>query len=444
MALIKQLAHNDKPVRDAAMNALGTFLRSKRSDDYDIDDELALDCLKLWKGLFYGMWMSDKLPVQLELAQAMAELVHLFPEHRLFLAWAKAFFQTIQREWYRIDKYRLDKYYSLIRKNLHEMFVYLNNAMWEKELVLEFLKIIEMEAITQKKSTGLRYHMAQIYLEEFAKSSGETVNVDSFQTMMGPYYDLIANSTDEVYLRRVKEGVFDRIANCEIFFMETPESFDESSDGNIRFLQISLAAVADFVWTIASSSDSCRQSNRRSLYDLHKQLKKTMKYCGRAYQVTMQVKTTDREETERWESHSSKVYGENTEIEKTSAKGKRKRAILASSDSARDDASNTEELGTGETDIHPEEEVTLHKKKKKKKKKTKKQKAQLLSKVPPRAEDKVEESSPKRGRASRRVVFAEKNLSKGYKASIRDLRDKRRLRGSSAERPPKRGSGILK
>ena len=444
MGLIKQLAHNDKPVRDKAMNALSNFLRAKCSDDYDEDEELMLDCLKLWKGLFYGMWMSDKLPVQLELAQAMAELVHLFPEHRLFLAWTKAFFQTIQREWYRIDKYRLDKYYSLVRKNLHEMFVYLDNTHWERELVQDFLSTLEEEAITQRKSTGLRYHMAQIYLEEFAKSSGKSVAPEAFQSVMGPFYNRIANSTDEVYLRRIQEGIFDRMTNCEIFFKETPGSFDEESGGDLQFAEVSLAVIADFVWGIASTPGSCRDRNRKDLYDLHKRLKKTMKFCGRSYQVTMQVQTTDPEESKRWEKHGTKVLGAKAVVESSDdgASGKRKRSSKKSATATEGPGHDDDEIGLGGEDSKAEEEGTVKKKRKKKKKK----KVQLLSEVAPRksSEDGQEKPSRRVGRPPRRVVFAKKNLSKGYKASIRDLRDKRRLRGSSAERPSKRGSGILK
>ena len=53
-------------------------------------------------------------------------------------------------------------------------------------------------------------------------------------------------------------------------------------------------------------------------------------------------------------------------------------------------------------------------------------------------------TSDRKGRSpTRRVQFAAKNESKKYKASIRDLRSKGRLRGSSAERVAKRG-GVLK
>jgi hypothetical protein len=37
------------------------------------------DLMKLWKGLFYCFWMSDKQPIQQELAERMSELVATLP-----------------------------------------------------------------------------------------------------------------------------------------------------------------------------------------------------------------------------------------------------------------------------------------------------------------------------------------------------------------------------
>lgn len=81
----------DKRVRDKALASVRLWLKTHRTSS-------ELDLLKLWKALFYcthvccmaryisaciadtfvgstGMWMSDKVPVQQELAQQLAELV---------------------------------------------------------------------------------------------------------------------------------------------------------------------------------------------------------------------------------------------------------------------------------------------------------------------------------------------------------------------------------
>ena len=65
LGLVKKLAHNEKHERDEAVETLNTFLCGKRAEEYEdqVDGQLLLDFLKLWKGLFYGMWMSDKVRI---------------------------------------------------------------------------------------------------------------------------------------------------------------------------------------------------------------------------------------------------------------------------------------------------------------------------------------------------------------------------------------------
>ena len=58
--------HTDKRVRDRCVKGLRAWLSGRASSDQQLSD---LDVMKLWKGLWYCMWMSDKAPVQQELAR---------------------------------------------------------------------------------------------------------------------------------------------------------------------------------------------------------------------------------------------------------------------------------------------------------------------------------------------------------------------------------------
>ncbi|KAK8374898.1 hypothetical protein O3P69_010132, partial [Scylla paramamosain] len=57
----QRLADNEKKVRDRALKKLRKYLRLKSSNGPAISRE---DALKLWKGLFYCMYMADKPLVQ--------------------------------------------------------------------------------------------------------------------------------------------------------------------------------------------------------------------------------------------------------------------------------------------------------------------------------------------------------------------------------------------
>jgi ribosomal RNA-processing protein 1 len=61
---------------------------------------------KLWRGLYYAMWMSDKTPIQQELAHNLAKLVHAFSSSEMVFVFQRAFWSILQREWQGLDRLR--------------------------------------------------------------------------------------------------------------------------------------------------------------------------------------------------------------------------------------------------------------------------------------------------------------------------------------------------
>ena len=95
---LKKLAANDKRTRDQAVESLRTYLSSGRKFE-------PVELLKLWKGLFYCMWMSDRPLTQQRLAIDLAGLVDVLrPE--IVVPWLDAFWKTMAREWNGIDVLR--------------------------------------------------------------------------------------------------------------------------------------------------------------------------------------------------------------------------------------------------------------------------------------------------------------------------------------------------
>lgn len=62
------LASNDKKTRTQAVKRVRAWLANRKLAHTE------LDMTKLWKGLFYCMWMADKRPVQHELARKLADI----------------------------------------------------------------------------------------------------------------------------------------------------------------------------------------------------------------------------------------------------------------------------------------------------------------------------------------------------------------------------------
>jgi len=63
--------------------------------------------------MFYCMWLSDKVPVQQELANNLSNLVHA-PSKLNGLPYIRAFWVTIAREWSGIDYLRYCFFFFLM------------------------------------------------------------------------------------------------------------------------------------------------------------------------------------------------------------------------------------------------------------------------------------------------------------------------------------------
>lgn len=68
------------------------------------------DFLRIWKGLFYCMWMSDKPLLQENLAEDLAQLLHCFDNIDISIQFFGTFLQTMSIEWNGIDQWRIDKF----------------------------------------------------------------------------------------------------------------------------------------------------------------------------------------------------------------------------------------------------------------------------------------------------------------------------------------------
>lgn len=117
---------------------------SKKGDSLSYDE-----FLKLWKGFFYCFWLSDKTDGQFNLAELICKLVHNLPFEKkgvfaesgsaLFL---RSFWETMGREWPRLDRLRLNKYYSLMKHMIHQSFQMIaiaseteESSLWNPEIV---------------------------------------------------------------------------------------------------------------------------------------------------------------------------------------------------------------------------------------------------------------------------------------------------------------------
>lgn len=71
------------------------------------------------------MWMSDKTPVQEALSEVLSKLVHQFQDMDTGVGFLEAFYYILDSEWHKLDRFRLDKFYMLLKNIMKEGFVYI-------------------------------------------------------------------------------------------------------------------------------------------------------------------------------------------------------------------------------------------------------------------------------------------------------------------------------
>ncbi|KAI9350129.1 hypothetical protein BDR26DRAFT_795528, partial [Obelidium mucronatum] len=151
----------DKSVRDKAVKALSEWL--VQANDMDL-----LTMTKLWKGLFYCYWMSDKTLIQHELAEKLAGIILDLDTEKAVL-YIQAFWKIIILEWPGLDRLRLDKFYNLLRNFHRHSFKLLEKCDFDEDLVNQYVALLEEGPVSSNNVRvphSLKYHTAEVYLDE--------------------------------------------------------------------------------------------------------------------------------------------------------------------------------------------------------------------------------------------------------------------------------------
>ncbi|NWU38438.1 RRP1B protein, partial [Hylia prasina] len=180
------------------------------------------ELLKIWKGLFYCMWMQDKPLLQEELAANISQLIHVFQNTEARHLFIQTFWQTMNREWNGIDNLRLDKYYMLMRLILRQSFEVLKRSEWDEGLVESLLQLLMKEIMDPDSNspTGIKFHFIDIYLDELAKVGAKELTADQNLKFIEPFCKIAAKSKDRRVLHAVATGVFEMIVDQSPFAIE--------------------------------------------------------------------------------------------------------------------------------------------------------------------------------------------------------------------------------
>ncbi|XP_054432343.1 ribosomal RNA processing protein 1 homolog A isoform X2 [Pteronotus mesoamericanus] len=234
--LAQRLAGNEQVIRDRAVRKLRKYIvaRTQRPAGGFTHDEL----LKVWKGLFYCMWMQDKPLLQEELGRTISQLIHAFQTAEAQHLFLQTFWQTMNREWTGIDRLRLDKFYMLMRLVLKESFTALRMRGWEERQIGQLLELLTTEILhpDSQAPNGVKSHFIEIFLEELAKVGAAELTADQNLKFIDPFCRIAAQTKDSMVLHNITRGIFETIVEQAPFAIEDlmgemEEEEEEMSEG---------------------------------------------------------------------------------------------------------------------------------------------------------------------------------------------------------------------
>ncbi|EPZ30982.1 Nop52-domain-containing protein [Rozella allomycis CSF55] len=225
----KLLAHTDKKIRDQSFRKFSSTISQQM-------DMTELECMKVWKGLYYckilfstssGYWMSDKPLVQQELASKFAKFFLNAKQWDLHL---KCFWDTMMREWPGIDKWRLNKYYNLFREVLQASILLLKNNNWDLVQVEKWKMIMKEGPLSIKSDRdSIKLHIISKFLGCLRRST-DSVPSNVITALLTPIMELIEQSEKKNVFEKIKDYFIDPLLNgaVEDYVFE-----GEENDGNL-------------------------------------------------------------------------------------------------------------------------------------------------------------------------------------------------------------------
>ncbi|XP_056291352.1 ribosomal RNA processing protein 1 homolog B-like [Pseudoliparis swirei] len=218
--LAQRLASNEKPVRAKAMKKLRKYIyvRSHVEAGGFNSEEL----LKLWKGLFYCLWMQDKPLLQEELSNQISSLIHSFQDIDGQLLYLESFLQTFKREWTGIDRLRMDKFFQLVRFMFRQTFEVLKRKNWDSSTIDRFLELLTAQLLQSGSGAplGLQFHVLDIYMTELAAVGSAELTADQNLIFIEPFCKTAARTKDRPLFSAICNSMLSTIIDQAPFAIE--------------------------------------------------------------------------------------------------------------------------------------------------------------------------------------------------------------------------------
>jgi len=274
----QKLADCDPSIRKKAFSRLRQFVNSRMKKKNGFQRS---DLITLWTGLYYCMWMQDKPLLHEELADRLCSLAGEFTVTEQRILYLDTFLETIGREWYQIDKWRVDKFMMLFRRLFRNTLNWLKSENWDDDLRQ---RLVDLYAKTLFSTTNddsypeeIKCHFASIYLDELDLVGVFHLSHEDVFPYLDVFIKLLATKISDLFFRSIVNEIFDAIM---VDFAENSYSKQQSkshrrkrqlasviSEGSSDALKIDYSAVADALLEIGKSQ-SMKPKRRKAVYNL--------------------------------------------------------------------------------------------------------------------------------------------------------------------------------
>ena len=198
----------DRKLRTSSLETLETFLSSRKSLTFS-------ESQRLWKGLYYALWMTDRPLPQQALANELAHLLFtLRPSSAI--SWLQGFWSVMSMQWTDIDVLRMEKFLLLVRR------VFAAQLRWVKERKYKGSEVEALETNVLKEwcfaedgdlrrvHVGIRLHILDLWVDELERGGLlEDEAAQNFVKRMGEMVDRLKSCVVKPVRARANESYVD-------------------------------------------------------------------------------------------------------------------------------------------------------------------------------------------------------------------------------------------
>lgn len=314
------------------------------------------------------------------------EIPHCRGAHLVSL-FVRTFFRTIRRDWHLMDKYRIDKFYTLIRIMIREIYEYMALRSWNYGIMV-LLNDAIFDEILKQPPNGLRYHLIDLCLEELAKANSKAkiaLTENSFVEVMEPFFGLCQTGSkthDDTVQSRVMDRIFDNFLDnyCLISDRALRENEEDDDDNGTNdknqddgsrggiFHDIHVGSISDLLFALGSDPETS-DKYRKSLYEMHKKYKRRLKQIGKDVELESEIEGDDNDD-EELNRYSIEHQSDDDDMRENSEDPKEKVADDSNNDDRGSISVDKKSTDTSKIEVEKEKKASKKKKKKKKKRKS--------------------------------------------------------------------------